>query len=161
MKLLYGLVFMLLATTVRGAEFPIMDHLDWDDPVWYSGDGHTWHNANFLTYVTTADCKDGGVDSDGMKLPADCSGTKSQVAMVWYDKPLHPEGMQIAYITPDDPSVIPPPSKAELYGLLTRLENLINATEPRAAFSTAANMMADRASLQRRIDAIREILKNE
>lgn len=184
---------LLMATTVRGAEWPDLDHLNWDDPVWYSGDGETWYTANFLMQYIGPDCTSGGLDDSGFPVPADCSAKKTQVGLVWYEKPLHPEGMEIAYLrtTPDDaetpkpapdpepvpdpdpipyPEPVPDPlpetpvdgpSKAELYGLLTRLENLINTTDPRAAFGTAANMMSDRESLQLRIDALREVLRND
>lgn len=174
------LCLLVMASSVRGAEWPDMDHLDWDDPVWYSGDGQTWYQANFLFEHTGPYCTNGGVDDSGYPIPADCSKTKSQVGLIWYDKPQHPDGMQITHLRtaatepgePDpvepDPPVIPDPdpepepveqpSKQAVLGVLTRLENLINSTEPASAFSTARGMMADRETLQPRIDALKDLI---
>ena len=138
---------LFMATTVSGAEASGLDDLNWGDPVEYSSDGVTWYPAEYLMHDVSKYCIPGDISScDSMKQRNRhyIVHTTAKMADVNF--------LQVPYTGL---------SKAELYGLLSRLENLINTTEPRAAFSTAANMMSDRESLQLRIDAIREILKDE
>ena len=138
---------LVMATTVSGAEGLGLDHLSWGDAVEYSSDGQNWYPAEYLLHDDSAFCIAGDVsscDSLGQNDRHYILHTTEQVT-------------DANFIQPADTG----PTKAELYGLLTRLENLINTTEPRAAFSTAADMMSDRVSLQQRIEALREVLKDD
>lgn len=121
--------------------------LEWGEQVEYSADGQTWYPAEYLTHDDSRFCIAGDVSS------CDSMGQNDRHYIVHTNEPLADSNYLREPYTG--------PSKAELYGLLIRLENLINTTEPRAAFSTAENMMADRESLQVRIDALREVLKDE
>lgn len=158
-------LLILLATPflVWGAEFPDMGHLTWDDPVWYSEDGSKWHQANFVHYSVTTSCRQ--VESENtteLIQPSICDQQNRSVGLIWYDKPDHPESLVINYVQPNDPTLENPPdkpTKAELYGLLTRLENLLKTQDPRSTFSTAEGMMKDRELLLQRIEVLREILK--
>lgn len=181
------LCLLVMATSVRGAEWPDMDHLDWDDPVWYSGDGQTWYRANFLFEHTGPYCTNGGVDASGFPIPADCSKTKSHVGLIWYDKPQHPDGMQITHLRtaaaepgePDpvepDPPVIPDPDPVDPEPPKTKClvnpttfsspalrsppDRLVNLiTTGDSAFGTAQRIREDKAELMPRIDEIYRII---
>lgn len=175
-----GLLIFLFSTGTQAVQLTDeVRNLEKDDPIEYSEDGETWYPAHFLDHYVTPYCVAVAPNQDGTPNPSDCSGTSEHLVTIWYEPPQHPEGFRMMYVRPGtlnetepdpepqpDPTpgpVLPEngPSKAELYGLLTRIENLINTTDPKSAFSTATGMMSDKESLQPRIDALREILKNE
>lgn len=119
---------------------------EWGDVIEYSADGQTWYEAQYLVHDDSPYCIAGDVTSCDSMGQADrhyILHTNQQMAESNYIR------------------AVPTVTKSEMYGLLTRIENLINTNSPQSAFNTAANMMRDRESLQQRIDAIREILKND
>lgn len=69
-----------------------------------------------------------------------------------------PEPPVIVEPEPEVPPVVEPINKAQLYGLMTRFENLLNTEDPRAAFSTAASMMRDKADLLERVGIMRQLI---
>lgn len=140
------------------AEFPDMSYLKWDDPIWYSNDGETWYTANFVYYAETAFCvTPPKVEGEFPKATA-CDKTKRSVGLVWYEPKQHDPDMAIKYVLPYDPATLQAPTKTELYGLLTRFENLMKSGDTGSAFSTATEIVRDREDLLRRTEALRKLL---
>lgn len=163
MKYILILFMAMFYQVSNAAEMIGVELLEKGDPLWHSSDGENWIKGEFTSIGHIPNCSVDEKIKDEMGLKYirySCEPNAGETMWVFYN---HGEGYDNAvvnHITAFDPNASPP-TKAELYGLLARVENLIASSTPRSALNTASNMMRDRVYLQQRIEALREVLKND
>lgn len=159
--IMLSLMLIMLPASAFCAELTAVKYLQKGDPLWYSEDGQTWQQGEFVFFITSPDCEtvETRQDTDDYEqLIFSCNDDGSLIDSVQYYLNDSYEGFTINYVTGIKPGT-PPPSKAELYGLLTRVENLINTNSIPSFFSTAGGLINDRIDMQRRVDVLRDTLK--
>ena len=155
------LLFMMISTMAMSAELTHLKYLHEGDPIWYSNDGEAWQQGEFVYFVSSPKCEATETRQDAtnnQQVIYSCDENAGVVETVRYQHSTDYDGFIINYVTGVDPS-LPPPTKAELYGLLTRVENLINTNSIPSFFTTAKGLIDDRIDMQRRVELLRENLK--
>lgn len=122
------------------------------EPIWYSENGTDWYEAEQWATLHHVECVPGITGCDSFV-------ERNQIVVVHRDEQ-QADIVYVRYTIPDDAEPTPEVSTQQLLGLLTRIENLLTTENPRAAFGTAAAMMADRDDLMLRVDRLREIIRD-
>lgn len=151
----YFLIIFALSFSASAAEFPDMSAVKHGQKVHYSEDGVVWYPANFAFYSETRACPPVEV-IEGEEFPPItlCDGVSRSVGIVWNEPPSHPDGMNINYVRPE--ILI---SRAEMFGLLTRLENMLSSDDVGFVSRSFSSLITDRAEMLKRVTAMREALK--
>lgn len=163
MKYLLIIFMAMLGQVGNAAEMIGIELLEKGDPLWHSTDGENWIKGEFTSTGHIPNCAIDEKLKDEMGfnyIRYSCTPNAGETMWVFYNHGDGYDNSVVNYITAFDPDA-PPPTKAEIYGLLARVENLIASSSPKSAFNSASNMIRDRVYLQQRIDALREVLKND